>query len=157
VGCGLQNRLMQVTAQAGASDQGERGVGRHLWSTHSLSDKAFAGRAGTQPMNDNSLKHTISAKIEQALTDLKQLETSDDLERLIRVRHLLTVEMAAEIRECSTEWMRRLCEKTHAKGQPIAVKIGRDWIIVTNRLLDLVERTEGRHARLVVEDKKNSI
>jgi hypothetical protein len=103
-------------------------------------------------MTDDSLKHKIIERLEQALTDLKQLETSDDLERLIRARHLLTVDMAAEIRECSGEWIRRLCEKTAANGHPIGVKIGRDWIIVTNRLLNLIERTEDSHARRVAED-----
>jgi hypothetical protein len=103
-------------------------------------------------MTDNSLKHRIIAKLEQALTDLKQLEIDDDLESLIRARHLLTVDMAADIRQCSSEWMRRLCEKTAATGEPIGFKIGRDWIIVANRLLNWIERKEDRHARLVAED-----
>jgi hypothetical protein len=104
-------------------------------------------------MTDDSRKHSIIAKLEQALADLKQLETHDDLERLFRAKLVLTVGMASDVRECSSEWMRRLCEKTAAIGRPIGFKIGRDWIIITNRLLDRIERTKGKHARLEAEDK----
>lgn len=103
-------------------------------------------------MTDNSLKHNIIAKLEGALADLKKLETHDDFEKLIRAKLLLTVNMAAEIRECSGECIRRLCEKTAAIGDPIGYKLGRDWIIVTNRMLDRIERTEDMHARRVAED-----
>jgi len=98
-------------------------------------------------MTDNSHKSRIIADLERALAYLKELETSDDVLVLIRAGRALTVDMAAEIRQCGSEWMRQLCERTEAMKRPIGTKFGRDWIIDTNRLLNWIEQNEGSHAR----------
>lgn len=104
-------------------------------------------------MTDSSLKRRIIVMLEHALAELKQLETGNDVMVLIRAGHALTIDMAADIRQCCGEWVRQLCERTEAMKQPIGIKFGRDWIIVTDRLLHWIEQNEGPHARTAAEER----
>ena len=98
-------------------------------------------------MTDNSRKHRIIAYLEKALTEAKELEPDGDVIGLVDSGQALTVEMAADVRKCCPEWIRQTCERTAETKHAIGKKLGRDWIIVTKRLLDLIERTEGKGAR----------
>lgn len=104
-------------------------------------------------MTDNSPKHRIIADLERALVDLKRLESSNDVMVHIRAGHALTIDMAADIRQCCGEWMRQLCERTEAMKQPIGIKFGRDWIVVTDRLLYWIEKNDGSPARAAAEER----
>src|SRR5262249_48260461 len=99
------------------------------------------------------LKHSIIIRLEEAVDDLKQLEIHDDLDELFRANFWLTLDVAAEVRVCSSECIRRLCTKTEAAGNPIAFKAGRDWILITSRWLTWIEQNEGRKARREVQDR----
>jgi hypothetical protein len=104
-------------------------------------------------MADNSRKSQLIALLEQALTDAKQLDREEDVMCLVRDGYALTIEMAADILDCSTERVRQICERTLDIGNPIGFKFKRDWNVVTNRLLDWVEEHSGKHARLIAEDR----
>ncbi|QOG19134.1 hypothetical protein [Bradyrhizobium sp. SEMIA] len=97
-------------------------------------------------MTDNSRLSKIIADLERALAHLKELELSGDVLVLIHAGHALTIDMAADVRECGSEWMRQLCERTELMKRPIGTKFGRDWIIDANRLLDWIEQNEGTPA-----------
>jgi hypothetical protein len=105
-------------------------------------------------MTGNSRKHkiiayleTIIAYLEQVLTEVKKFALDGDVVGLIESGRALTVDMAADVRHCCPEWIRQTCERTAKTTHPIGKKLGRDWIVVTERLLDLIERTEGKGAR----------
>jgi hypothetical protein len=102
-------------------------------------------------MTDNSRKHRLIVYLEQALTEAKELEPDGDVVSLIDSGQALTVEMASDVRRCCPEWVRQACERTAKTKHPIGKKFGRDWIIVTKRLLDLIEQTEGKAARNAAE------
>lgn len=106
---------------------------------------------GGDRITANSRKHRIIVYLEQALIEAKELELDGDVVGLIDSGQALTVVMASDVRQCCPEWVRQTCERTAKTKHPIGKKFGRDWIIVTKRLLNLIKRTEGEDARNAAE------
>jgi hypothetical protein len=132
------------------------GSGPLSTAAHSLAPSYQANKAAILEergvrMTDNSRKRRIIACLEQALTQAKELELDGDVVGLVDSGEALTVDMAAYVRQCCPEWIRQTCERLAETKHSIGTKIGRDWIIVTKRLLDLIGRTEGKDARGAAE------
>jgi hypothetical protein len=103
-------------------------------------------------MTDDSAIRGIIASLEHALVLLRRLERDDDVVALILAGGALTLDQAADVWGCSDEKIRKECEKA-AANKPIGVKFATRWIVGKRRLFELIERSDGKPARLVAEDR----
>jgi hypothetical protein len=103
-------------------------------------------------MIDDSVLRGITSSLEQALALLRQLEKDEDVIASILAGDALNLDQAADVWQCSDEKVRRECERRATWNEPLGVKLG-CWIVGKRRLLDLIERHDGKHARLVAEDR----
>jgi hypothetical protein len=104
-------------------------------------------------MINNPLMHRITDNIRQLMAYVQQLERDDDVIGHILAGGALTLDEAADVWQCCDTTMRKECEKAAARNEPIGIKFGGCWIIGTTRLFNLIEKNDGRHARLVAEDR----
>lgn len=70
---------------------------------------------------------------------------------------LLTSDEAALIAECSTETVRRRAAAAAANGRRIGRQFATIWIISLSRLLDHIECTEGKPARLAAQTRAEKL
>jgi hypothetical protein len=104
-------------------------------------------------MINNPLMRRITDNIRQLMAYVQQLERDDDVIGHILAGGALTLDEAADVWQCCDETMRKECEKAAARNEPIGIKFRGFWIIGTTRLLNLIDQTDSRHARLVAEDR----
>jgi len=103
-------------------------------------------------MIENARRRIIE-NIKRLEADVLQLERDNDVIGCILAGGALTLTEAADIKQCCDETMRKECEQATAEDQPIGIKLQGHWILGTTRLLDRIEQTDGRPARLAAEDR----
>jgi hypothetical protein len=104
-------------------------------------------------MSDDAVISRMIASAEQIQADARQLKRDHDLVGLFRAGYVLTLKQAANARHCSDETIRKACEKTVATDHALGVMFEGRWIIDKTRLLDWIERTAGKPARLAAESR----
>ena len=65
--------------------------------------------------------------------------TVGDVIELILAGELLTLDLAADVAECSDEKIRKACELTAMTNRPMGVKWATRWLVGKARLLDDIE------------------
>jgi hypothetical protein len=104
-------------------------------------------------MGDDGFISRHIASLERLIADLRQLKRETDVIGLLCDGDGLSVEHVAYALECTDETVRKKCEASASTNCPLGFKFPKCWIIGKTRLLDSVEKEEGTHARLVVEDR----
>jgi hypothetical protein len=94
-------------------------------------------------MTDDDGLDEILASLEQIIADLRRYGRDRDG---IGDR-LLTIKQAADVWQCCGEKIRKNCEEGAAANEPLGFKAGPVWMIFMTRLLDRIERVDGKDAR----------
>jgi hypothetical protein len=94
--------------------------------------------------------------LERAAAELRQLQTwaSGDWVDAFVDGDAIGTDCAAFICGCSAQTIRRRATDAAAEGRPLGVWFARSvWLISKRRLLDDIERADGRPGRLVAETR----
>lgn len=83
----------------------------------------------------------------------RSLERNNDVIGQILVGDALTLDEAADVWQVCRVTIQKACEKTAARNEPIGIKFLGHWVIGTTRLLDLIEQSDGRPARVEAEER----
>jgi hypothetical protein len=95
----------------------------------------------------------IAARLHAIADDLARAGAGDWVDAHYRDDDVRSSDQIALICGVSSDTIRRRAEASLAEGFPLGVQRCGVWMLSLRRVLDWIERHQGRHARLVAEDR----
>jgi hypothetical protein len=98
--------------------------------------------------------YDLAKLLERAAAELRQLAAPADWVDAFVDGDAIGTDFAAYICDCSAQTIRRRATDAAAAGKPLGIWFAQSvWLISKRRLLDDIEREEGRPGRLVAETR----